>query len=436
MTVSASALLPASGARVSRRGLLLRAAIVLLVFVSYYFSAPTPYHSSDHTYRVARSLLHGELGPPQTPQHNLAEMIPLDDRYYSVFPFGSVATMLPLALLANTALISAYPALGLHASTAAMIALFLILIAARYPLSAGVQLTYVLYVLFGTWIWCCLIFLGPWQLNLGVSMVGQLGALYFSLVRFVPGLAGCFLALAFGHRTEIILIAPVFGYLIVREGLARALSRRQITVALAWFCAVPFLLGVLTLWYNFARFGSISDFGHERIPGVLGNYAYRHGIMALSLEYIQHNAYVSLLQGWRCIGQLPYIVPEGFGGSIFLHSPFLLLIFRWRSLSRELKLVSVVSIMALTLSLWTHGEPGGWQFSYRYASILIPWFFLILLDSSKNRLSMVSWLLLAVSIAMHAYGTYLFHWTDYVGIPGGPENPCPFPLLRDSWLFH
>ena len=32
-----------------------------------------------------------------------------------------------------------------------------------------------------------------------------------------------------------------------------------------------------------------------------------------------------------------------------------------------------------------HGNPGGWQFSYRYATILLPWMFLLLAGNGLQR---------------------------------------------------
>jgi hypothetical protein len=42
---------------------------------------------------------------------------------------------------------------------------------------------------------------------------------------------------------------------------------------------------------------------------------------------------------------------------------------------------SWLAIVVLTLALWLHANPGGWQFSYRYGMILLPWMFLILLST-------------------------------------------------------
>ena len=49
---------------------------------------------------------------------------------------------------------------------------------------------------------------------------------------------------------------------------------------LAKFCAVPFVLGVSTLIYNKVRFQSFTDFGYARIPGVLDEPWYNHGIFS------------------------------------------------------------------------------------------------------------------------------------------------------------
>jgi hypothetical protein len=73
-----------------------------------------------------------------------------------------------------------------------------------------------------------------------------------------------------------------------------------------------------------------------------------------------------------------------------------------------------VAIATLTLLLWCHGNPGGWQFSYRYAMILLPWIFLILLQNSPKKISIIESIFITVSIAINAYATYLFLWTDYV----------------------
>lgn len=74
----------------------------------------------------------------------------------------------------------------------------------------------------------------------------------------------------------------------------------------------------------------------------------------------------------------------------------------------------MIAIRVLTFLLWTRGNPGGWQFSYRYAMTLLPWIFLILLENSAEEITTLEWLAYLASIAINAYATYLFFWTDYV----------------------
>ena len=44
-----------------------------------------------------------------------------------------------------------------------------------------------------------------------------------------------------------------------------------------------------------------------------------------------------------------------------------------------------------------HGNPGGWQFSYRYATILLPWMFLLLPVNGPVKLSLIEVSLFAAS---------------------------------------
>jgi hypothetical protein len=46
--------------------------------------------------------------------------------------------------------------------------------------------------------------------------------------------------------------------------------------------------------------------------------------------------------------------------------------------------------------------------------ILLPWMFLILLETSRSRASAIDIALFGASVAINAYATYLFHWTSHV----------------------
>jgi hypothetical protein len=178
------------------------------------------------------------------------------------------------------------------------------------------------------------------------------------------------------------------------------------------FCAVPVLLGVATLAYNQARFGSLTDFGYARIPGVLDEPWYKDGIFSFSA--IGENARQMLWNSWKSVPGWPYFVPTGWGGSILLASPFLLLLFRRPSGDRLRVIGAWLAIVVLTFSLWIHGNPGGWQYSYRYAMILLPWFLVLLVEQLPDQPTALEDGLWAASLGISAYATYLLMWTDYV----------------------
>ena len=382
-------------------------------FVVYYYSNSHSGAYYDYTFRIAEALLYGKLGLTEQPPSWLNEMVPLDGEYYSVFPLGSVLAMLPLAALKRLGVIESFPGTFLAALLAGAASLLFYLLSARYGHDIKRRLALTLFPVFGTWMWANLAFAGAWQIALGFTVVGQLGALYFILINYRPTLAGICFALAFGNRTEIVLLAPVFIYLIhkhapINDPKDSASRWRMIDR----FVAIPIALGVLTLVYNYARFSSIFDFGYARIPGVLDEPWYQHGIF--SIRAIPLNAESMLIETWRRVDHFPYIVPTGFGGSIFLSCPFLIYLFRIGARDATLKTLAWVSIAVLTFVLWLHGNPGGWQISYRYSMELLPWMFLILLESSPKRVSLTEVALLIASIAINAYTMWLFLWTQYI----------------------
>jgi hypothetical protein len=378
-----------------------------IAFIVYYLSNPLSGSYYDYTLRIAGALVKGQLGLEEQPPSWLNEMIPFNGKYYSAFPLGSILTMAPLAILKEFGLIDSFPGVFLAALLAGIMTFLFFELSAKYHDNLGRRIVLTLFPVFGTWMWANLAFAGAWHIALGIAVASQLATLYFIIIKPNPLIAGLFFAIAFGNRTEIILLAPIFIYLIYQTpggGLKRG--------AIFSFVAIPIMLGIATLAYNYARFSSVFDFGYARIPGVLEEPWYRHGIF--SIHAIPGNAKAMLFETWRRLDQFPYLIPTGFGGSIFLSSPFLIFLFRGGGRHAGLIWLSWGAIGILTLVLWCHGNPGGWQFSYRYAMELLPWMFLILLENSPNKPTPWEIVLLVVSILINAYGTYLFLRSGYM----------------------
>ena len=398
--------------------------VSLFAAVAFYLSTKATLHDLDYTSQIASALLHGQLGVHQTPPDWLNEMIPWKGRYYSAFPLGAVISMLPIALLRNTGLIQNFPAHLLAALIAGLCVYFFFGLAKAFGTdysnlktkSVARRIMLALFPIFGTWTWCNLGFGGAWQIALGLALLGQAAALYFTLVRPSPFVAGAFFALAFGNRTELLITLPLYLYLLWRSPSEKVIAWKNLKRGfrengrmLSRFLSLPVTLALLTAAYNFARFHSIFDFGYIHIPEVAEEPWYQHGLF--SIHAIPWNIYTMLFQGYESLAYFPYIRPNGFGCSILLASPFLCLLFRQGG---RYKVVAWVAISVLTLVIWLHGNPGSWQFSYRYAMILLPWMFLLLTGNGPPNISVLEISLFAVSVAINAITTWQFLWTDQI----------------------
>jgi len=390
-------------------------ALAALCAVAFSWSIRPTQQDYDYTYRIADAFLQGHLGLQSLPPPRLNEMVSMQGEYYSVFPLGAVLAVLPVALLGETGLLSRFPG-GIVASLIAGLCVYSFYQLTGLELnSKSRRVMLALFPVFGTWLWCNLGFGGSWQIALGFALLGQVAALYFTLLRRKPFLAGACFSLAFGNRTELLLTLPIYLYFLSPSFSVRLPSGKNTSKRwppgwwkpLGWFLAVPIALGLCTAAYNLVRFDSIFDFGYARIPNLLQEPWYQHGLF--SFHAIPWNAYKMLFEGMQDIATFPYLRPYPFGCSIFLSSPFLFLLFREGG---PLRAPAWIAIAFLTLVLWCHGNPGGWQFSYRYAVILLPWMFLLLVSNGPRKLLATELGLFLVSIAINAIAVYHFLWTD------------------------
>src|SRR6516164_2431010 len=403
------------------------AGLSLFATLAFYFSTNATLRDLDYTTEIASALLRGDLGLREKPPEWLNEMIPYGNRYYSAFPLGAVISMVPVAVLQKASLIHGFPARILGALIAGACVYFFFQVTKAFgpdyssfkgkPLTRRILLA--LFPVFGTWTWCNLGMGGAWQIALGLALLGETAALYFTLVRPSPFVAGAFFALALGNRTELLLTAPFYLYLFWRRSdknaagqsrTARIKQALRVNAPMVIdFLTLPVGLALLTATYNFARFGSIFDFGYFHIPEVRDEPWYEHGLF--SLHSIPWNLHKMVFQGFRDDPNFPFITFDPFGCSILLSTPFLFLLFRYGG---KYKVICWIAIGVLTFILWCHGNPGGWQFSYRYAMILLPWMFLLLTGNGPPTITVTEISLLAVSVAINAIATWLFLWTDKI----------------------
>src|SRR5690349_4581616 len=200
----------------------------------FYTSTKATLHDLDYTNQIALALLSGHVGLREQPPDWLNEMIPHGGAFYSAFPLGAVLSVLPVALLQKLGAIHNFPGHILAALIAGGCVYFFFQLARAFgssysevkSSSLGRRILLALFPIFGTWTWCNLGFGGAWQIALGLAVLGQAGALYFTLVQPSPFVAGTFFALAFGNRTELLITLPLYVYFFWRDpamGQARRL---------------------------------------------------------------------------------------------------------------------------------------------------------------------------------------------------------------------
>ena len=392
-------------------------AVALLAGTAFYFSTKAVHQNFDYTYRVALALLRGHVGLTGAPPSWLSEIVPVSGKYYSVFPLGAVLVNIPVALLRKIGLIHNWPAHELAAVLAASCVFFFYRLSHVAEISRARRVLLSLFPMFATWSWCNLGFAGAWQIALGFALLGQAASLYYTLVRRNPLLAGAWFAVALGNRTELFLTLPFYIYFWLsrpadNEGAASQTSEkwsRPHLLQIGKFLVIPAGLLLCTAIYNYSRFGSVIDFGYGRIPGLLKEPWYQHGLF--SLHAIRWNAYEMLFRGVLDLPNFPYLQPGAFGCSIFIASPFLFFLFREGGRHRA---ICWSAIGLLTFFLWCHGNAGGWQFSYRYAMILLPWMFLLVIENGPPVLTATETTLFIVSVLINGLAVYEFLWTNMI----------------------
>lgn len=392
---------------IDRKNILVCVLLGVSAFLLTYLPNEFPANYYDYSFQIGEAMLGGHLGTQSQPEQWLAEMIPKDGTYYSAFPLGNILSVMPFAMLKKIGCIQKFPSRFIAAALAAIITLLAFLLTAPYQLAPRHRVILALAPFFGTCLWANVSFGGSWQIAIGYAVAAEMGALYFLLVLRKPFLAGLCFAAAFGNRTEIILTAPIFYYLLIRETspLPAEKKRSHLMEALS-FSGAPFALGILTLWYNAARFSNPFDFGYSHIPGVMQEVNYSHGLF--SLHAVQNNLFRMFLQPWKLIPEFPRLVPMNSGGSVFLFSPWLFLAFFGGGARRGLQIAVWGAVLLLLTVLCLHGDPGGLQISSRYAMVMVPWVFLIVLEKQNpSRFHLVCALILA-SVIINAWAMWIF----------------------------
>ncbi len=223
--------------------------------------------------------------------------------------------------------------------------------------------------------------------------------------------AGLLLGLAAGSRLPAGLAFPALAALYARrpEG-GWHIGREQVRLVAG--VAIPALLLAA---YNIARFGSPIDFGYAHIPygdeGLLitDEPFFSEGLMSVS--YIPRHLKVMFLDGFRIVGEAPYLQPSLSGASLVLTAPFLFLAVLARGRMVPWLWLSVALVLLPDL-MW--GTWGFAQFGYRRILDALPLLLLLLGLAYRDRNDWILRSLVIVGVVVHAYGIWAINVLEFI----------------------
>lgn len=215
-----------------------------------------------------------------------------------------------------------------------------------------------------------------------------------------------FLCLAFWARNTLILLFPLYFYVLFTKGTNSG-KKKLFFIASAIIAASTLLFG----FYNYVRFASFTENGlkyqtfNARWKSDVENYGLSN------LRYFPHNVYYFLLHPLQMQFKFPYIAPDPEGNSIFTTSPLFLLIFGlinkkyFKKKNIPLFMYLGASLLLLVPVLFYYGT-GWFQFGYRYALDAIPLIILGLayvIEAFPNSFVI---LLVSISVIINTLGTF------------------------------
>lgn len=241
---------------------------------------------------------------------------------------------------------------------------------------------------------------GPWHQGQLLATICSLAAILEASGRRRGLLLGALGGAGFLARAPLLLALPLFAWATATRGEAHPSARSAVrAAALVGAGAVPAI--AFALWYNAARFGSPTESGYAiaTLPLFL-DVLRAQGLF--SLAHVPRNLEYFLLHRPVIGGPPLYVRPDGFGLSVLLTSPGLLVGVRARHLDPFLIGSGLTAVAVFTPSLLYYG--GGWiQSGFRYFLDAIPFLLPIIAAGSRTGLGARWKLLIAAGIIVNLW---------------------------------
>jgi hypothetical protein len=374
--------------------------LAVVVFIVYFATSggATPY---DYFIRLATSFLHGKYYLDANPSW-LNELIPITNgKFAVVYPPAPAIVAIPFVLIFG----KNFQQQIMSQMMGALAAFVWGLIAFQKSGKKLTSLWVFLLAGLGNIVW----FMSG---NGSVWYLGQISAylfltltIYESLNKKRIPLLVLYFSLSILSRLEIVLALPLIIYL-NRDRFKDLKKIFSFVLGLSFF-------GIIYGIYNHLRFGSFFQTGYSLVPGILKEPWYQNGLF--SLFNIPNHLKIILLALPKFIPTFPFIEPSWAGLAIWITTPAFIYAFR-NDIKKRVIQYSWVSIILISLLIFSHGETGFTQFGYRFAVDFYPIILFLIVEAlGKDKLKWHHWLLLILSITVNLWGVLWINKFGWVG---------------------
>lgn len=232
---------------------------------------------------------------------------------------------------------------------------------------------------------------------------------------------GICMALGGLTRTNLFFSAPfflVFIYSLSNDDKKESDEELGFIAGLPWkqwvlFC-LPLAAAVgVVLAINYAKFGSILDFGYKDLLASKVLWEKKQLYGSWSLHYFPRDFYCAFLRPPDVIKGFPWLWPNPWGMSIFLATPAFLYIFR-ASLRDKNVLMLWFGVLCIVGPLMFYSSTGYRQYGWRYSVDILGLLMLLTANGMKWKTGKVAIALIAISILMGFIG-------EIYSLPGWSE---------------
>jgi hypothetical protein len=237
-----------------------------------------------------------------------------------------------------------------------------------------------------------------------------------------PIIAGVALGLAAITRTPMAFMFPLFlceawrmtggkaAWTADRKAFVRQLARRLIP-----FAAPVVIIAIIAGAYNYARFGSPTEFGHSYLAVMQQKQMETYGLF--SYHYLGRNLAVAMTLLPELSSQAPFVQISGHGLALWITTPVFLLLL-WPRTRQPIHRALWLTVAAVALPSLCYQNSGWVQFGYRFSLDYTP-FLVLLLAVGGRPLGRGTRALIALGIAINLFGAVTFARFDKYYRVGG-----------------